>query len=800
MKISKEKLSELLNCKSENNKLDFKEVYKFDENKEKLELVRDIVSFANTKGGYIVFGVEDGSWEPIGLDSKSSKINDIQINDFVKKFVEFNLNVEASAIKIEDKFFGIIYIPQFDIRLNKNNLLEFKKDGEYDYNDYNGNRKKGKIFNRYQINGRDGTSNKVVNGSTQFLVWRESKDDLITNFLEISRPYTKYIHRDNSYDELLSKFKIDNIRVIQIRGLGGIGKTSFVYNFCDNIINKKLVGNEFNFDYIIWVTGKLTVFKPSGIIETIAEEELTYSEFIMEISRIMSLDDKLPVEEKVIEINRISEFYKILYIVDNMETINDERIHKFLQTLPSKSKIILTSRESIKDYEMARINLNGFELDEAKKYFEQQLDFFGVDKIRIGSILSKEFDDVFNKTYGAPIILNMIAYQISEGASIGYLLNGLNAVDQGYGKLYDKAMEFCFDETFSKLNILEKKLLFIFSIPFDTTKSFSISDLRYILNNIDSEVLHEAIIHLSKLSFIQSKGDDYFSPSLVKLFAMKVLSSDKNIDILNIKSRYAELVDFDLESFNNDYYVQFGAFTYEEKVIAKKLKSSVDRYYITRNYEQFEESLKDLISESPEFAHSYFELAKIQIDNEIDSIEIIKNFEKAVNANPKSDYYWAEFAFYESSKHTRIALKYFENALRINPGNNKAHHGMAVALVKIKTINKNFPKYNESIINEHFNNGYCSGAKFNLKSYIVNCHAHALFNYQIEEYTEALKICDNGLEKDFNNASLLALRGNILKKLDPEFVGKTKITQLRKGVFATMSDEQARRLLKNFED
>ena len=56
------------------------------------------------------------------------------------------------------------------------------------------------------------------------------------------------------------------------------------------------------------------------------------------------------------------------------------------------------------------------------------------------------------------------------------------------------------------------------------------------------------------------------------------------------------------------------------------------------------------------------------------------------------------------------------------------------------------------------------------------------------------------MEKEYNNKILLALKGNILKELDPEFVSKTRITQMRKGVFANISEEMARRLSKDFED
>ena len=52
----------------ENEKLDFKEIFNFNNERDKLEILKDLVSFANTNGGYIVYGVTN-SYEWIGLDA-----------------------------------------------------------------------------------------------------------------------------------------------------------------------------------------------------------------------------------------------------------------------------------------------------------------------------------------------------------------------------------------------------------------------------------------------------------------------------------------------------------------------------------------------------------------------------------------------------------------------------------------------------------------------------------------------------------------------------------------------------------
>ena len=59
-KVSKKELERIRkDIASEGKEIDYKEVFKFTNRKDKLELIKDIVAIANTRGGYIVYGVKE---------------------------------------------------------------------------------------------------------------------------------------------------------------------------------------------------------------------------------------------------------------------------------------------------------------------------------------------------------------------------------------------------------------------------------------------------------------------------------------------------------------------------------------------------------------------------------------------------------------------------------------------------------------------------------------------------------------------------------------------------------------------
>ena len=67
--VSTESIEKLqsINLKSETTDLDFKEIYTISDSKGKIEFIKDVTAFANSKGGYIIYGVNN-SYEWNGLD------------------------------------------------------------------------------------------------------------------------------------------------------------------------------------------------------------------------------------------------------------------------------------------------------------------------------------------------------------------------------------------------------------------------------------------------------------------------------------------------------------------------------------------------------------------------------------------------------------------------------------------------------------------------------------------------------------------------------------------------------------
>ena len=99
-----------VNMKSECEEWDFKELYKIKDVVDKIELVKDISAFANSKGGYIIFGVNK-SYEWVGLDSRSDKdTDDATINNIIDSYCDGRIEFVTNIVEIgEDTFFVIIY-------------------------------------------------------------------------------------------------------------------------------------------------------------------------------------------------------------------------------------------------------------------------------------------------------------------------------------------------------------------------------------------------------------------------------------------------------------------------------------------------------------------------------------------------------------------------------------------------------------------------------------------------------------------------------------------------------------------
>lgn len=181
--LSDQAFEYLLNYKEEDNFLDYKVTFNTEIEKEWLGITKDIMAFANTYGGYLLFGISDNDFKIKGLNRDVSKI--LADADNVQK--KINRYIEPEIQSIRSKIFTKnkkeivgIFIPPSS---GKTHVIS--KDGTFKH--ISGNEKivlhKGTIYIRriagnHLANARD--VDDIINRRLEYF-----KDNLLSNIAKV---------------------------------------------------------------------------------------------------------------------------------------------------------------------------------------------------------------------------------------------------------------------------------------------------------------------------------------------------------------------------------------------------------------------------------------------------------------------------------------------------------------------------------------------------------------------------------------------------------------------------------------
>ncbi len=127
--------------------------------------------------------------------------------------------------------------------------------------------------------------------------------------------------------------------VVSILGDGGIGKTSIALKAAYELLDDPKV----NFDAFVWVTAKATILTANEIQRISGAIETSLGLFA---SAAEQLGGKVAARgsDPITEVLSYLEHFRVLLILDNLETVLDQRLRDFLLDLPTGSKVIITSR------------------------------------------------------------------------------------------------------------------------------------------------------------------------------------------------------------------------------------------------------------------------------------------------------------------------------------------------------------------------------------------------------------------------------------------------------------------------
>ncbi|MBF0556502.1 MAG: putative DNA binding domain-containing protein [Nitrospirae bacterium] len=367
----------LINCRSECEWLDYKEMIALEHDKSLCDFAKDVIAIKNVGGGYIIIGVEDKTWKPIGLSTRLPYDTKL-LRDKVRRAtgVDLDIDIVHHNIQIADSsiLLGLIFIRSSRKRKKRRTPTLVNKD--FCTKEVYGLRC-GDIYVRNGDSTVKVKSGKELEDLLYNLEAQADNDSIILSgrishfaiengtYHLLEKGYEQFIGRTKLRTELIDAVMRDpRIWIINVHGVGGVGKSALVNWAVYEFYEKR------SFEAILHLTAKDTILTAKGI------EKSGRSLYSLEnlLDHILLLFEETPPDnlekKKELTIEYLSA-WKTLIVLDNMETVHDGRILNYIQYLPDKCKVkvLITSRQKTGSWELP-FPLNELKLNEVQEFLE----------------------------------------------------------------------------------------------------------------------------------------------------------------------------------------------------------------------------------------------------------------------------------------------------------------------------------------------------------------------------------------------------------------------------------------------
>jgi len=481
------------------------------------ELVRDILAFHNTFGGYLFFGVSDD-----GLVSGSDSICEQTTRQLLRNYAAVDVPISVAHHKIRGCEVHLIIIPK---RSPNDVPVAISKVGP----DVTGGRP---IFKPGDIFLRSNDSSQLIRGSDdlRFLMGerRHSADNAVrkigaritpNNLPDRSVVFNRFFGRDEVKEALWTWLADPMSRYRVLAGPGGVGKTSAAYSFCEEVCIEPPLG----FEQVVWLSAKRYQFSPSrneptplpykGESRTFGEAYSSFDTLLDAISYHLPLsDDEWEGYDHGFKMRRLSEALSViptLVVADDLDSLSpdDQRLAvEFAMSLGrSSSRFLFTTRKNYLAPASSTTEIRGLSGDE----FSDFVDYLQAQYGR--TLTGSERKTLAQDTEGSPLFTESIFRLLKLGIRFSEALSRWKGAD---GEAVRAAS---FRRELEQLSWASKRVLFAISM-FDTASTAEIRSMA----ELEASEVESAISDLDRLFLVQSKqiGDQArfgIAPNLKRL-------------------------------------------------------------------------------------------------------------------------------------------------------------------------------------------------------------------------------------------------------------------------------------------
>lgn len=395
----------------------------------KAKTVLQVVSFYNTYGGYLIYGVDevenDRVFLPIGINENDLDLQQLRecIRNYTGEVIDVSYNVVNFSLA-GNVALGVLHIPKrpasvSPVFFGKNgpavgqNKLLFQKD---------------QAFIRLQdscVPAVKKTEMQLLFGPRN-LAWQDEapfplsrEEPLYNNLPDRNLICSSFVGREAIIEQLWRWLGDPFSHVKLLAGDGGKGKTSIAYEFTEEVCRNK----PFDFEKVVWLTAKSRQF--FGIHDEYRSMPETHFGDVTTL--LQAICEELAVLEVEIEgaspnlvkktVKRQLETIPCLIVIDDVDSLEVDEQKKVMelamQLSGTKSRLLLTTRMNLSYSADSCITVPGLGLNEFRAYLEMWEEKLGV------NLKQQEVQKLHEVTDGSPLFAESIVRLLRAGVEFG---------------------------------------------------------------------------------------------------------------------------------------------------------------------------------------------------------------------------------------------------------------------------------------------------------------------------------------------------------------------------------------------
>lgn len=471
------------------------------------EFVRDIISFYNSHGGYLIFGVADD-----GKICGCAELNLQQCNQTIRNYSGIDISIGMSTCLVAGLPVQIVFIPK---RSSSDVPLPVSKNGP-DVTERKPLFRPGDIFFRSADNSqliRDAADLRFLMGDRQHPATKSEARRVSVKFTSNNLPdrsaiFQKFIGREATKEELWTWLADPMSRYRVLAGPGGVGKTSAAYSFCEDVCSETPLGLE----QVVWLSAKLEQFSPA-IDKAIAlpykrdprgagEAYSSYDTLLDAISFHFAIpDDEWCDIDHNFKLRILAEGLSIipsLVVVDDLDSLppDDQRkaVELGMSLGNSKSRFLFTTRKNYLAPLSSTTEIKGMLPQEFAAYVDY------LEEAYKRKLSNSERKTLHRDTEGSPLFTESIFRLLKVGVSFG------DAIARWKGKDGEAVRAASFRREFELLAWNSKRVLYSISM-FETVSSAEIKNMT----ECETSEVESALGELDRLFLLQTRqiGDQH---------------------------------------------------------------------------------------------------------------------------------------------------------------------------------------------------------------------------------------------------------------------------------------------------